>query len=241
MIKIENLSVGYSCKAVLSGINAEIISGTFSVMIGRNGAGKSTLLRTMAGLIDILAGNIVYDGKNLSSMTVQEKSRMLAFVNTEKIRIAGFRCYDLVALGRSPYTDWIGNLTPKDEDMVDYALSVSGMADFKYRKMDSMSDGECQMASIARAVAQDTPVILLDEPTAFLDYPNRHKIFNLMKRLASDSGKTVVCSSHDIEAAVKYADRFIIVEDSRVSFSPVDPAAFNPDIYRWQTGGSIRK
>lgn len=234
MIRIENLSVGYSRHAVLSGLDMEIPSGKLVAMVGRNGCGKSTLMRTMAGLQPPLAGHIFYSGqsfdveqdagrfiaaeqhawKSLAAMSSDEKSRTIAFVNTEKIRVPGFRCRDLVALGRAPYTDWAGNLSAKDEDVVQSALEQVGLSCLADRTMDRMSDGECQKVMIARAIAQDTSVIMLDEPTAFLDYPNRRMTAVLLKRLASEHGKTIVYSTHDIDLALEHADFLMLVGPS---------------------------
>jgi hypothetical protein len=277
MIRIENLSVGYSRHAVLSGLDMEIPSGKLVAMVGRNGCGKSTLMRTMAGLQPALAGDIFYTKeksvadnsndaepcnaakrlvvcdsdsrqpvtgqsfdaeqdagrfiaaeqhawKSLAAMSPDEKSRTIAFVNTEKIRVPGFRCRDLVALGRAPYTDWAGNLSAKDEDIVQSALEQVGLSGLADRTMDRMSDGECQKVMIARAIAQDTSVIMLDEPTAFLDYPNRRMTAVLLKRLTSEHGKTVVYSTHDIDLALEHSDFLLLVGPSGAELLPAGSA-----------------
>lgn len=250
MIRIENLSVGYSRHAVLSGLDMEIPSGKLVAMVGRNGCGKSTLMRTMAGLQPPLAGDIFYTKeksvadnsndaeqdagrfiaaeqhawKSLAAMSSDEKSRTIAFVNTEKIRIPGFRCRDLVALGRAPYTDWAGNLSAKDEDIVQSALGQVGLSGLADRTMDRMSDGECQKVMIARAIAQDTSAIMLDEPTAFLDYPNRRMTAVLLKRLASEHGKTIVYSTHDIDLALEHSDFLLLVGPSGAELLPAGSA-----------------
>ena len=244
MIRIENLSVGYSRHAVLSGLDMEIPTGKLVAMVGRNGCGKSTLMRTMAGLQPALAGHIFYSGqsfdaeqdagrfiaaeqhawKSLAAMSSDEKSRTIAFVNTEKIRVPGFRCRDLVALGRAPYTDWAGNLFAKDEDIVQSALEQVGLSGLADRTMDRMSDGECQKVMIARAIAQDTSVIMLDEPTAFLDYPNRRMTAVLLKRLASEHGKTIVYSTHDIDLALEHSDFLLLVAPSGAELLPAGSA-----------------
>ena len=220
MIEIKDLSIGYSRRTILSGLNAVIPSGTFVVMAGCNGSGKSTLLRTLAGLLTPVSGKIIYDGKDLSSLSIPERSRLLSFVNTEKVRIPGLSCHDLVALGRSPYTGWSGSLSSADESAIEKALSLAGMSSFSSRMLDTMSDGECQMASIARAIAQDTPLILLDEPTAFLDWPNRRKTAILLKRLSSDAHKTVICSTHDLEVALQFSDLLLLLTTQGLSLAP---------------------
>lgn len=220
MIEIKDLSIGYSRRTILSGLNAVIPSGTFVVMAGCNGSGKSTLLRTLAGLLPPVSGKIIYDGKDLSSLSIPERSRLLSFVNTEKVRIPGLSCHDLVALGRSPYTGWSGSLSSADESAIEKALSLAGMSSFSSRMLDTMSDGECQMASIARAIAQDTPLILLDEPTAFLDWPNRRKTAILLKRLSSDAHKTVICSTHDLEVALQFSDLLLLLTTQGLYLAP---------------------
>lgn len=160
-------------------------------MLGRNGSGKSTLLRTIAGLGKIKGGNILIDGKVLACLKPDELARTVSFVTTEKIRIPNLKCRDIVALGRAPYTNWIGRLQARDEEIVDGALELLGMSEYADRTMDQMSDGECQRIMIARALAQDTPVILLDEPTSFLDLPNRYELGILLRDLAHRQNKCV--------------------------------------------------
>lgn len=238
MIRLENLSAGYRQRTVLSGLMAEIPDASLVALAGRNGSGKSTLMRTMAGLQSPLGGQILYDGIDISSLSAAQRARKISFVNTERLRISGLTCHDLVALGRAPYTDWIGRLSAGDEAAVREALETVGLEDFAARKMDSMSDGECQMASIARAIAQDTPVMFLDEPTAFLDYPNRRKTASVLRSLASGRKKTVIWSTHDIESALEFSDCFIIVDGGSIALlstsSPDLPArlrvAFGIDV-----------
>ena len=220
MIEIKDLSIGYSRRTILSGLNAVIPSGTFVVMAGCNGSGKSTLLRTLAGLLPPVSGKMIYDGKDLSSLSIPERSRLLSFVNTEKVRIPGLSCHDLVALGRSPYTGWSGSLSSADEKAIEKALSLAGMSSFSRRMLGTMSDGECQMASIARAIAQDTPVIFLDEPTAFLDWPNRRKTALLLKRLSTEAHKTVICSTHDLEVALQFSDLLLLLTPQGLFLAP---------------------
>lgn len=232
MIKLEKLSVGYGRQAVLSGLDVEIPSGTLVAMVGCNGCGKSTLMRTIAGLQPALSGEVLYsvgtpsDFKPVSAMSSGERSRTVAVVNTEKIRIPGFRCRDLVALGRAPYTDWAGRLSPFDEEVVAKSLDLVGLGAFADRTMDTISDGECQMVLTARAIAQNTPVILLDEPTAFLDYPNRVRTVRLLKRLASEGGRTIVWSTHDIDLALKHSDLVLLVASEGVFLDTPQSAAF---------------
>lgn len=217
MLRLENLSAGYGRHTVLFGIDMEIPSASLVAVIGRNGSGKSTLLRTLAGLLPSLGGRVLYDGTELSAVPVRKKARIVSFVSTGRLRIAGMTCRELVSLGRAPYTDWKGRLSPDDEIAVSEALAVVGMEDFSDRKLDKMSDGECQMAGIARAIAQDTPVIILDEPTAFLDFTNRRKVARILKTLSSEGSRTVIWSTHDIETAVE-CPGFVLTVDGGKAF-----------------------
>ena len=221
MIVVEHLSAGYGRKVILSDISLILPSSSLVAVIGRNGTGKSTLIRTLAGLLPPLSGKTSIGGKDIYRMTAVERARLCAFVGTEKIRVPALNCHDLVALGRAPYTGWRGSLTEEDEIAVDRALSLVEMQGFSERYLDSMSDGECQMVSVARAIAQDTPVILLDEPTAFLDFPNRRKTAALLKSIAGQ-GKTIIYSTHDIDIAMSFSDLVLLVSEDGVLLAPAD-------------------
>ncbi len=231
MISISNLSAGYSRHApVLSGVYAVLPSGALIAMVGCNGSGKSTLLRTIAGLLHPLSGSVSYDGKQVGTASPAELARMRAFVGTQKIRVPGLTCHNLVAMGRAPYTGWAGSLSDDDEKAVGLALEATGMEKFRDRDMDSISDGECQMIAIARAIAQDTPVILLDEPTAFLDFPNRRRTAALLKSLTCDNGRTVIYSTHDIELAAEYSDLLLLVRRNGIFVSAPSSAEMKAEI-----------
>lgn len=232
MIEIKQLVMGYGSRMLLSQADVRLPEGRLVALVGRNGSGKSTLLRIMAGLLRPLEGSVVYNGRPVAGMSSLERSRTVSFVSTEKVRAGGLVCRDLVALGRAPYTDWSGRLREKDRAVVDQAIELVGLHWLADRPLDKMSDGECQKAMVARAVAQDTPVILLDEPTAFLDYPNRRELSILLKMLSHGdayctqkqehpqkqehlsqygspctfSRKTIVYSTHDIDLALEYCD-----------------------------------
>ena len=169
MIELCDFSIGYAEKRLLDKVDASFKRGQLTALIGRNGTGKSTLLRAIAGLNHNYCGKILLDGHCIANMRTPEKARQLAFVTTERTRIANLRCEDVVAIGRAPYTNWIGRMQPQDREIVMRSLSSVGMEAYAGRTMDKMSDGECQRIMIARALAQETPVILLDEPTSFLE------------------------------------------------------------------------
>jgi iron complex transport system ATP-binding protein len=193
-------------------------AGGLTAIVGRNGTGKSTLLRTMAGLERPLAGEVRVGDTPLVAMTPREVARRVGFVSTQRIRVTNLRARDVVALGRTPYTDWIGHLTAEDKEAVTAALSQVGMSVFADKQMDTLSDGEAQRVMIARVLAQDTPVILLDEPTAFLDLPNRYEVCLLLKKLAEERGRTVVFSSHDLGIVLQLADCVLMLDPAKPRF-----------------------
>ena len=210
MIELKELTLGYGQRTLLETVNARITGGQLVALLGRNGTGKSTLLRAMMGLEKPQSGEI----------TLQGKARNISFVTTDKVRIANLRCKDVVALGRAPYTNWIGQLQPEDQKRVDDAMQLVGMSGYAEKTMDKMSDGECQRIMIARALAQDTPVILLDEPTAFLDLPNRYELCLLLKKLAQEEKKCVLFSTHDLDIALSLCDSIMLIDNPQMYTLP---------------------
>lgn len=220
MIHLENISLGYGARTLLEGVTTHFEAGTLTALIGRNGAGKSTLLRALAGLEPLQAGAITIGGQSIAELDGAEAARRVAFVATDKVRIANLPCEDLVALGRAPYTNWIGRLQAVDREIVADALAKVGMSEFAHKTMDRMSDGECQRVMIARALAQQTPVILLDEPTAFLDMPNRYELCRLLQRLAHDEQKVILFSTHELDIATKMCDAIALIDTPQLLHQP---------------------
>lgn len=220
MIRLENISLGYGTRTLLEGVTTHFEAGTLTALIGRNGAGKSTLLRALAGLESLQAGAITIGGQSIAELDGAEAARRVAFVATDKVRIANLPCEDLVALGRAPYTNWIGRLQAVDREIVADALAKVGMSEFAHKTMDRMSDGECQRVMIARALAQQTPVILLDEPTAFLDMPNRYELCRLLQRLAHDEQKAILFSTHELDIATKMCDAIALIDTPQLLHQP---------------------
>ena len=220
MIALENLTLGYKSRVLLSNTDTVFPKATLTSLIGRNGAGKSTLLRAIAGLNPHYSGTIRLDGHDLHDLEPGELARTLAFVSTQRTRIQSMRCIDAVAAGRAPYTDWIGRMRKEDEEAVMKALEDVGMAHFAQRTLDTMSDGECQRVMIARALAQDTPIILLDEPTSFLDMPSRYDLVGLLNRLAHDQEKCILFSTHELDIATKMTDAVAFIDTPRLIHLP---------------------
>lgn len=221
MIQLDDFSIGYGSRLLLDHAEAAFAGGRLTALIGRNGTGKSTLLRAIAGLNRRYSGDLFLAGKRVRDLSPQESAKMLAFVTTERTRIPSLRCEDVVSLGRAPYTNWIGSLQAADREIVRNALASVGMEQYALRTMDTMSDGECQRIMIARALAQQTPVILLDEPTSFLDLPNRYELCTLLARLAHDEGKCILFSTHELDVAVQTCDGIALIDDGKICHLPV--------------------
>lgn len=213
MIELHNFSIGYGDRLLLDNVNASFKKGQLIALIGRNGTGKSTLLRAIAGLNRHYSGEVLIDGKNIRTLRPEEKARTISFVTTERTRIANLRCEDVVAIGRAPYTNWIGRMQDIDKEIVRESLTAVSMTEYAGRTMDKMSDGECQRIMIARALAQDTPAILLDEPTSFLDMPNRYELVALLQSLAHTKEKCVLFSTHELDVALQMCDSIALVDN----------------------------
>ena len=209
-VVLQNLSIGYTIKSgkkmVASELNGVINSGELTCLLGRNGIGKSTLLRTLSAFQPVLAGDVLLQGKPLTSYSDQELSRQIGVVLTEKPDVRNMTVGELVAMGRAPYTGFWGILSKDDHHIVDEAIQLVGIDLLRHRLVQSLSDGERQKAMIAKALAQQTPIIYLDEPTAFLDYPSKVELLQLLRRLAHDEQKTIFLSTHDVEISLQLAD-----------------------------------
>ena len=224
MIELKKITLAFDSKSILQSADCTFRRGTLTALVGRNGAGKSTLLKVLAALDAPKGGEVVVDGKVLHTLTAETRARMISFVSTQRVRVANLLCRDVVAIGRAPYTNWMGSMQREDIDIVNSALASVGMSDFALRPIDTLSDGECQRIMIARALAQQTPVILLDEPTAFLDIPTRFEICRLLAHLAHTQGKTIIFSTHDIDAALPVCDRVAVIDNREITLHPAAEA-----------------
>ena len=217
MIELQHLTVGYGEKAVLTDISQTLAAGQMVSLLGANGAGKSTLLRTLAGFQPPLAGKVLIDGRNLHSLSPAERSKAVSVVLTERVEVPYMKVEDLVGMGRSPYTGFFGRLDKEDRAIVAEAIGMVGIAHLAQRTVDTLSDGERQKALLAKALAQQTPIILLDEPTAFLDFHAKVSTLRLLLRLAHETNKTIFLSLHDVEMAIQLSDALWIVQDGQIS------------------------
>lgn len=227
-LHISNLSIGYSSgskkKIVAEALNAHIRKGELVCLLGANGTGKSTLMRTLCRFQPYFEGEISIMGKSIKGLKDKEISQLVSVVLTERISVPNASVYELVAYGRSPYTGVLGRINHDDKRIIEQAIEQCGIAHKKNALLSSISDGERQKAFIAKALAQDTPVILLDEPTAFLDLPSKVEIIQLLRRIASESEKSVLLSTHDLDLALQMADKLWLLHShgALVTGSPED-------------------
>ena len=215
-IHIRNLTTGYpgkgSTKIVAKDIDATISSGELTCLLGANGVGKSTLLRTLSAFQPPLGGEIEIMGKKLTEYTDKQLATVIGVVLTEKCSLRNMTVEELVGMGRSPYTGFWGNLGKEDKQIVENAIAMVRIEDLKYRMVHTLSDGERQKVMIAKALAQETPVIFLDEPTAFLDFPSKVEIMQLLHHLSRSTNKTIFLSTHDLELALQIADKIWLMD-----------------------------
>ena len=211
-ITLSHLSVGYKIgHAVVSDINLTLQSGKLASLIGANGVGKSTLLKTLTGFLPKLEGSLLLDGKDISEFSQRALARQTSIVLTQKPDVQNLTIEEIVGLGRSPYTGFFGKLHANDQQIVDESITAVGIQKLKNRMIQTLSDGERQKVMIAKALAQQTPVIFLDEPTAFLDFSSKVETFQLLQRMAHEMGKLVLLSTHDLELAVRFSDTLLQV------------------------------
>lgn len=237
-IRLTGLAIGYttrhSVKTVCTGITETIFSGELTCLIGENGAGKSTLLRTLSGFLPPVSGEIILLGKPLRSYGERALSTIIGVVLTEKTNLQNMTVEELVGMGRSPYTGFWGRLSGEDRRKVGESLERVGITGLRGRMVQTLSDGERQKVMIAKALAQETPVIFLDEPTAFLDYPSKVEILRLLGRLSRDFGKTIFLSTHDLELALRVADRvWLMSKPGRLQTGSPENLVIDPETGRF--------
>lgn len=221
------LSIGYPSKAgpraLLTQLNLRLREGDFIALAGPNGSGKSTLIRTLAGLQKPLQGTVYLLGEPVSSLSAARLSRQIAFVGTDWIQVNNLKVVDLVSLGRFPYTGFLGKLSADDYRICEEAIRITGLEALSHRHFDELSDGEKQRAMIARALAQQTPIIFLDEPIAFLDISHKFEIIRILADLSRNHGKCILFSIHDIHIAMREAGfLWLIQNDTILTGTPED-------------------
>lgn len=237
-ISTNNLTIGYEHTVVQRDLSFSLLQGEMVCMLGKNGCGKSTLLRTLAGLQPVLGGEFSFPISDIR-YPISDNPSNIALVLTERLSLENTTVHDVVAMGRYPYTSFLGGLSHDDERVIALALQQVGLEDAAHTFFNAHSDGEKQRVLIAKAITQETPIILLDEPTAHLDLPNRIKILQLLRRLAHEQGKTVVISTHELELAIQLSDRILLMSEQGIQLdTPINlreqnafTEAFGMDIF----------
>lgn len=215
VLKIKSLSTGYNTHVVGSDINVALNVGDMVALVGPNGAGKSTLFKTLCGHIKPISGSIAINGSNIAEISPKERAKLMSVVLTERIDDMFMSVHDVVASGRFPYIGMFGKLGKTDENIIQDSLDIIGIKSLSDRLFNTLSDGERQKVMIAKAISQNTPIILLDEPTAFLDYPSKIELFSILKKLCVEQNKTIVFSSHDLELLLRYTDYLWVMASNK--------------------------
>ena len=215
-ITTNRLTVGYRGHRVVEDISLSLPCGRLVCLLGPNGAGKSTLLRTLCGFQPPIEGTVTISGSDITTMSAAEVARLVSVVLTDRPLTPSLTAAEMVGMGRAPYTGFWGRLSDDDRRLVSEAMQTVGIAPLATRRMGQLSDGELQKVMIAKALAQHTPVIVLDEPTAFLDYPSKVAVMKTLARLAHDEGKTILMSTHDLELAAQLGDELMKIENKHI-------------------------
>ena len=225
-LSLHDLYIGYDDDAshyvVAEALNASLTGDVMACLVGANGVGKSTLMRTLSGFQSALKGEVCIDGRALEGCTPRELSERVGVVLTEREAMPDLTVEEVVAIGRMPYTNFWGTLTQADRQAVDEALLLVGIGHLRHKKIGHVSDGERQKAMIAKALAQQTDIILLDEPTAFLDYGSKVSVMRLLRQLAHEQGKAILLSTHDLEIAFQTADELWILQHEGLQTGTLD-------------------
>ena len=220
VLQATDINIGYSNKkettVVASQVTVSLEKGKLTALIGANGIGKSTLLRTLIGIQSPLSGKVFLKEKDIHSLDNLTLAQHLSVVLTDKLPPSNLTVFELIALGRQPYTNWIGKLTEDDIAKVNKALELTQISHLADQKHDEISDGQLQIVLIARALAQDTPLIVLDEPTTHLDLLHKVTLLKLLKKLTQETGKSILFSTHDIDMAIQLSDEMIIMTPESV-------------------------
>jgi len=227
ILTLDSLKIGYVSgrreKVLLPPINATANKGELIAVIGKNGIGKSTLLRTIAGLQLPLGGKILYSGKNIHEYSRIDLAQKVGYISTEIVKVSNMSVYDLVSIGRFPHTNWLGKVDKRNHNAIMDALEKTGLSGFRNRFVAELSDGERQRTMIARILAQDTGLMVMDEPTAFLDIGSKYEILHLMHLLSNRNDKAIIFSTHDLHMAVSQADKiWLILDNELIEGAPED-------------------
>lgn len=220
IIATQELHIGYQSKGktntIAANLNLRLASGQLISLVGANGVGKSTLLRTLTGIQKPLHGTVFLNENNIHEIPSTDLAQELSLVLTEKLPANNLTVYEIIALGRQPYTNWLGQLSETDHQKIKQAIALTQIEHLTTKKHHEISDGQLQIVLIARALAQDTPIIILDEPTTHLDLVHKVSVFKLLKRLSSETNKCILFSTHDVDLAIQLSDQMIVMTEDQV-------------------------
>lgn len=241
-IGVREAEIGYKkpgrALSVLKTITFNLHAGEFVGLVGQNGTGKSTLLKTICGLLPLLDGEIRVSGTPIAEQSLEQLARQIAIVLTERAGGFNLTAWDAVASGQIPYTDSFHRLEPHHKQVIEHAIATCGISEHCHKPLYELSDGLFQKTMIAKALAQQTPTILLDEPSAFLDYASRHELFLLLQNLCAVESKCILVSSHDLDLLLKYCSKLLVVSAQGVELVPIGEALQNP-AFRAMGGGFL--
>ena len=240
MFELKHLTTGYDHRVVTPDIYASLVPGELTSLLGPNGVGKSTLLRTLCTFLSPLKGDIILEGRTISTLSNAQLSKLIGVVLTERPDVQNMTVRDMVGMGRSPYTGFLGRLTAEDEQYVTEAIKLAGITALETRMFNTLSDGERQKVMIAKVLAQQTPIIILDEPTAFLDFPSKVEMMRLLRRLAHEMQKIIFLSTHDVEMALQLSDRLWIMYPGEVIIGKPAELSQSGELSRFIQSDGIR-
>lgn len=241
IIQTKNLAVGYKNKTLCKNININLKTGSIIALMGVNGSGKSTLMKTLIGLIPRLKGEIYILGKELSEYSRANLSHEVSVVLTDHISTSDMTVFETVSFGRYPHTSWLGKLSSSDIQIIEDSIREVGLEGFHERQLATLSDGELQRVMIARALAQQTQILILDEPASHLDIPNKSMIINLLKSLSENKGMTIIYSTHELEFIKKAADYVWIFDNNKSMISALPEDCYTQGHFRRVFGDSIQE
>ncbi len=219
ILETKKLNIGYKGRELIKDLNLSLKKGEITTLIGKNGVGKSTLLRTLLNETLKLSGDVFVHGKNLEQYSAVDKSKIFSLVMSSQVSSLNLTVYDVVSMGRIPYLNWLGKMSKEDKKEVNNSIVLLGLESMKHRFINELSDGERQKVMIAKALCQNTEILILDEPTAYLDLSNRIAFFRLIKKLAQEFNKVILLSTHELEMAMQFSDQVWLINQQKVSGS----------------------
>ena len=231
-LSAQNLKIGYDGKVIVPSLNLEIKKGAITAIIGSNGCGKSTILKTLARLHPAMSGSVILDGKEIKNTPTKEIARKMAILPQSPEAPDGLSVFDLVSYGRTPYQGGFSRLSEHDRAMVEWSIQVTGLSDFKDHAVDSLSGGQRQRAWIAMAIAQETGLLLLDEPTTYLDLAHQLEVLELLKKLNREDGRTIVMVIHDLNHASRFADELVAIKNGQLVLQGTPKEVMNGEVLK---------